>query len=304
MHRLAVLAMAALLTCGCSAEVEQPSPPPTTAVPPDSGLRPVVVPYGDGLPYVAPETSAQAICQALPPERWQEMFGGPVGRTIDEGTTCVVTGADMTVRLRMRELAPDPGAEVVTLAGHQVRFGDGTAATALLPVGEQDEQAQVVSRTLPVFYAEAPDETLLRDLFATLLPVLVHDGPPVPAPDADGEVPFTPTAPLPGVRLVDLPAPVQGLVLCTALQAATSAPANQVHVNGGGGCDVGDTTAVVLAEFTMGGPAKTVAGLPATVDVDVVHVALNPPDHGVLRLQRETADLTFVEQLLGALGDL
>jgi hypothetical protein len=278
-----------------------PTEGPQAAPPPqDSGLRPVSLPYGDGLPYLAPETSAQAICQALPAEQWQELLGGPVGRTIDDRLTCVVAGTDVTVRLRMRELAPDPDAEVVTIAGHRVRIGDQQAATALHPVGEQDVDAQVLSRTLPVFHVEGPDG-LLRELVAALLPVLVHDGPPVPTPDAAGEVPFTPTPPVPGVRLIDLPAPVQGLVLCTAIQAATGTPAGQVHVGPGGSCDVGDTTASVLAEFEMGEPAKTVAGLPAIVDVDVVYVALDPPDSGVLRL---LGDLAFAEKLIPALGDL
>jgi hypothetical protein len=302
MRRLAVLALTvAALTSGCTTAGQDVPPtegPETTRPPQDAGLRPVSLPYGDGLPYLAPETSAQAICQALPAERWQELLGGPVGRTIDDRLTCVVTGADVTVKLRMRELAPDPDAEVVTIAGHQVRIGDQQAATALLPVGEQDLDAQVLSRTLPVFHVEGPDEKL-RELVAALLPVLVHDGPPVPAPDADGEVPFTPTPPVPGVRLGDLPAPVQGLVLCTAIQAATGTAVEQVHVNRGGGCEVGDTTAVVLADYAMGDATQTIAGLPATVDVDMVYVALS--DHAVLRLK---ADLAFIEQLIGTLGEL
>lgn len=288
---------------GCSSPEEPPGPPPTTSAPEDSGLRPVALPFGDGLPYVAAETSAQGICQALTPEVWRELLGGPVGRTIDDGTTCVVASTDVTVRLRMRELVLDPDVETATIAGHRVRFWDGEAATALVPVGEQDQEAQLLSGTLPVFHAEGPDETL-RELFAALLPVLVHDGPPVPVSDAGGEVPYTPTAPLPGVRLVDLPAPVQGLVLCTAVVAVTGAPADRVHIGRKGLCEVADTLVIVFAEYGMGEPARTVAGKPATVDEDEVFVALNPPDRGVLSIQRDVADLAFAEQLVGTLGDL
>ena len=304
MRRLTVLVLAvASLVNGCTT-VSEDQPSATAPPPPrDAGLRPVSLPFGDGLPYVAAETAAQGICQALSPEAWRELLGGPVGRTVEDGLTCVVTGADVTVRLRMRELVLDPDAEVVTIAGHRVRFGEREAATALLPVGEQDQEAQLLSGTLPVLHAEGPDETL-RELFAALLPVLVHDGPRVPVPDADAVVPYTPTAPLPGVRLVDLPWPVQGLVLCTALAAVTGAPADRVQVGRKGGCEVPDTLAIVLAEFAMGQPAQAVAGKPATVDGDRVYVALNAPDRGVLSIQREPADLAFAEQLLGALGDL
>ncbi len=304
MRRLAVLAVAvASLTSGCTT-VGQDVPPTGTEqdapMPEDSGLRPVSLPYGDSLPYLAPETSAQAICQALPARRWRELLDGAVGRTIYDRSTCVVTGEDVTVKLRMRELVLDPDAEVVTIAGHQVRIGEQQAATALLPVGEQDAEAQLLSRTLPVFHAEGPDE-ILRDVFAALLPVLVNDGPPVPAPGADGEVPYTPTAPVAGVVLVDLPAPVRGLVLCTAVLAATGAPADQVHIGANGSCDVGETSAMFHPDFEVGTPDRSVAGRPATVDDNKVSVEVN---RGVLSIRREVADLAFAAQLIGALGQV
>jgi len=304
MRRLAVLALTvAALTSGCTTAGQDVPPtegPRTTRPPQDSGLRPVSVLYGDGLPYLAPETSAQTICQAVPAERWRELLGGPVGRTIDDRSTCVVTGTDVTVRLRMRELTPDPGAEVVTIAGHRVRIGDQQAATALHPAGEQDAEAQLLSRTLPVFHGEGPDQ-VLRDVFAALLPVLVLDGPAVPVPDANGEVPFARTDPFPEVLLVDLPGPVRGLVLCTAVLAITGEPADRVHISTNGACDVGETNVIVLPDHAMGTPTKTVGGRPATVDENKVYVELT---HGVLSIRRDVADLAFAEKLVGALGEL
>ncbi|MGH3759357.1 hypothetical protein [Actinophytocola sp.] len=104
----------AVLVAGCTAEpATDPSrtseattaaPPPPT--PPDKGPRPVTMPFGDGIGYVRPETAAQAICQAIPAQRWWELHGGPVGRTVEnqvDDATCVVASGALSVRLAMAQ---------------------------------------------------------------------------------------------------------------------------------------------------------------------------------------------------------
>lgn len=326
MRRLAVLALVVtLLVSGCTTVGEDE--PPATAPPPprDAALRPVSLPYGDGLPYVPAETAAQAICQALSPERWEELLDGPVHRAIEEDSLCAITGPGMVVRIRMATVVIDqivPAAEITaeTIAGHQARLGvDVTGpvgVVVLLPVGEQVVANQIRSGTRPTLYVTVsadppgpPDGLgLIRELFAALLPVLVHDGPKVPVPDSEGNVAYTPTAPLPGTRFVDLPGPVRGLILCTALISVTnpSPGAADVEANVRGGCDTVVPVPVAVTAFDVylsdEATQFTVAGRPAW-QTALGRMAVDL-DHAVLELAGEHITREFAEQLIGKLGEL
>jgi hypothetical protein len=161
---------------------------------------------------------------------------------------------------------------------------------------------------------------MLRKLLATLLTRLAHDGPVTPVEDSYGHVPLRPTPPVPGVRLSDLPRPVQGLVLCTAM--ANTAPGGY-WTDRFGQCvsdDLGRRARVThrntddgLAGFTVGGRPARFDPLGGTVSIDLAELPAGvTAADGVtyVRLELgwagadEAAARGWAERLVGQLGEL
>lgn len=339
--RVVASLMAVAVLAGCSSPDPAPPSPTGTSTtsskawptPEDSGLRPVTVPYRDGLAYVMEETSAQALCHALSPAEWRELFGGDVGRTVEHlggGVSCTAVSGPMTVHATMihGSLLDTSAGDPHDIGGHQ----------AWISTGESDSRAwaaaEVASRSAPdpaqsVLYLSASMEfretrdgldDLLRELLTILLTRLAHDGPATPVKDASGRVPFAATPPVPGVRLLDLPRPVQGLVLCTAM-ANIGAP-HGIRTNMVAQCfaDGDGRRALVVENTTDGGPAQfTVGGRPARFGpsgallVDIAELpdtvtASSGVEYVQLMLDWRNADQTtmreWADRFVGQLGDL
>jgi hypothetical protein len=291
------------------------------------------VPYRDGLAYVMEETSAQALCHALSPEEWRELFGGDVGRTVEfsgGGTSCVAVSGPLRVEAGMVDgsVIDTSNGGPEEIGGHQVWVsnalpGSRAWATAeLAPRSVPFPARPVLAVSASMEFRETRDglDELLRELLTILLTRLAHDGPATPVNDASGRVPFTSTPPVPGVRLLDLPRPVQALVLCTAM-ANTGAP-HGIRTNMVAQCfaDGDGRRALVIQDRTDGGPAQfTVRGRPARFGpsgallVDIAELPdtvtpLSGVEYVQLMLDWRNADQTMVrewaDQFVGQLGDL
>ncbi|HEY0448983.1 hypothetical protein [Actinophytocola sp.] len=325
-RRATGLALAATLLSGCTggdpAPPSRTSPPRTSApapVPADSGLRPVRITYGDGIGYVPWETSAQALCQALTPQQWREALGGEVGRRIqsDElGSTCVVDSETLGLTLSMGNKSSNDLSYTDTVGGRPaamaVQKGSASAVVAVLPAAATDAKPH------PLLFAALtprtdvrPDlDTTIRRILGSLVPKLTTDGPPTPVPGADGFVPYVPTEPVAGVPLPDLPRPVQGLVLCTALARAFHGAADPGHVVIGddGGCTLSNPKSHRLTSARIrqvpdavppGQPA--LAGHPAHVVDDRITVELRmlPAEDGAPHVVLEVREAAAGEKLRG-----
>lgn len=248
------------------------TPPPT---PPDEGLRPVKIPYGDGIAFVLHETAAQVLCQALSATEWKDAMGGEVGRRVDassvDGTCVLISGwLEVSLSLRVLDLA-SVGPEVERIAGRSVRLdvnpsgSSAYAGAAVVPLGEQNVPAQQRVLAHPVLYVSAQMKgletnphlgELVRRLLGAVLPKLTHEGPPTPAYDGAGDLPYTPTEPIPGVQLADLPPTVQSLVLCTAALKELKRKPNpeKVLLNAVGECQISGPEGIFIEVDRFGGP--------------------------------------------------
>ncbi len=240
-----------LVLVSCSPGNERP--PPTTApakvVVEDEHLRTVRMTSGRALTYVHVGTAAQILCQALDKVGWSRLLGGDVGRRPMElpYAGCVVATADRTVRVQLRE-SEDAFEATTTIAGRPAttyeRPGEHAVfVLALIDDALRAEPFPIALRTLEVETtggdAEADRDVSLRVL-DEIVPVLAKAGEPVPALDEYGEVAYVGTPLSAGAQFIDLPAPVQGLQLCTLLLRGDGfrLAADDVRVTHDGECHV------------------------------------------------------------------
>lgn len=159
------------------------------------------------------------------------------------------------------------------------------ASAALVSLGEQDiaEQQRVGARPVLRLLARTtgidqnpPDlPALLRRLLAALLPKLTPAGPATPVYDDAGKLTYTPTEPIPGVPIYDLPQTVQALVLCTAVlhEAGIRPQPGDVFVNSVAECGVDRLRIFAKVDQFLDPVAESspynVAGRPAEERTDV-----------------------------------
>lgn len=320
--KVLVLLLAVAALAGCAWD-RPPSTAPTTTrgVPKDANLRPVTMTYKDGLVYTYGETSAQALCHALSPQEWRTLLGGEVGRTIENYDECVVDNGSLTVRMSMEldepDYAPD-GRETELIGGYRAWTERGEAVVTLV-----EEPGSIWARPFLVVDlltgSGGPDQRdLLRRLVTTLLGRLAHDGPATPVAGADDTLAFVPTQPVPGVRLIDLPWPVQALVLCTAMVGTGAPQVSGVDMAGQCAADDRDRRAAVTGEDQGVESARFKVGgrLAWFTDHDAIAIdlaKLSPDGYGreshlYLKLEWLFADHTatkaWANQFVGQLGEL
>lgn len=293
-----------------------PTTRPPRPTPPDKGLRPVRPVYGDGIAHVLPETAAQMICGALSKAEWREAMGGDVGRTVygsaAEGK-CMVTSGSLVVELQMTQFDIDSIlADDESIAGRTVRLRPtsspriASASAAVLPLGEQDVPTQQRVIAYPVLYVNARVEhldtspdliALLRRLLAALLPKLTTNGPPTPTKVIPQRLTYTPTEPVAGVALHDLPRTVQSLVLCTAvLKVSGIAPQpDDLLVNAVGECSISRPSIFakidpfanpVANQFSIAGHPAHISSLGVEIELLSMTTEYDRTTHVALRLTR------------------
>lgn len=310
-----VLLSVVTVLAGCAMDPKSP-PPDSLPVPKTTALRPVTIPYRDGLAYTYEETSAQALCHALSPREWHSLLGADVTRTIeiDHGFDCVVTGGSLTVRMSMVSTEPFPlgrDSEPERMGGYPawavpdevvVDLADGRRTTWARPY-------------LHIRVAGGDQRDLLRPLVTSLLARVAQAGPATPVENAGGVLAFTPTEPVPGVRLADLPMPVQALVLCTAMTRTGATAISNINMSGQ--CAADEHLASVSVEDDDGGPARfAVGGRPArftrhgAIVITLAEVPWHDPAHLYFRLTLEwwSADrastTAWADQFVAKIGEL
>lgn len=322
----APLILAAVSACTPPATT---APPPTTsspstaapskpAPPADQHLRNVTraMIYSDGIAHVLDETAAQMICGALTPTEWHQILGADVGRLVygGVGAKCVISTGALVVDLERTVETLGTAGELI--AGRRVEV-DGSlssrqvaaASAALVPLGEQDVPAQQRVGARPVLHVLARTATgidqdpadlpaQLRRLLAALLPKLTPTGPATPVYDDAGKLAYTPTEPVPGVPIYDLPQTVQALLLCTVVlrDAGIQPRPTDVFVNSVAECSVDRLRIFAKVDQFIDPAPETspykVAGRPAEerADIGVVINLLTMParydrtEHLTLRL--------------------
>jgi hypothetical protein len=285
-------AMAVLLTAVLAGCTMPGDGPPTTPTRPtvqrpmfqDERLRPVRMTSGAALGYVQPETASQVLCQLLDKAGWERLLDGAIGRRPLSGPEAgcqIATGLGM-ISMVLRE-AHEPFKGNSTGAGRpatvdteeRVVFTVALSDDALRPAPSQYYQV----RRLLELQAIGDDADQQQDISVrvldTIVPLLVKDGGPLPTIDDHGYVRYVSTPVTDD--FVDLPTPVQALQLCTlAQQSVAGATVVDVHVRGECRLSAGQDNVVVAADdLTL--PADypdRIAGRPATVDKQTVHVRL------------------------------
>jgi hypothetical protein len=292
-HVVGAVVLGALLAA-CTATPE-PGPPPastTRQAAADDGLRPVDLPYRDGIGSVWPETAAQAICQALSAEQWGAALGGPVRRSVTGeaplGVRCEIATEAVTLTLHMSDRAIDRMTD--RIAGHPARIvvhNPGALAEAsveLVPGAQRPVLAAAIDGD------SATLDDVLRRAVTEVVPTLLPDGPATPVPDFAGRLAYPPAAAVPAVPLQDLPAGAQALALCAALAGQTDpAPVAkdvQATVDDGAATCQWRVPEFVWATLVPGTTetGTEIAGRPAQVAEGKVTVALG--GQGLLILQR------------------
>ncbi len=272
------------LSAGCSAEDAPPS------FPPDFGLRPVTMPYGDGIAYAQEEPSAQLLCQALDPARWRDVLGAPVSRKVQNTvyrSECLLDNATLAMEVSTERFPlAEIGSRPESVHGRPARIGADSdkamhGAVELLSATtvEPDKGTNLYVRAVAKQGAEPGLPGMVRRTLEALLPVILDDKPKSPG----WPLKFAHTEPVEGVALLDLPAPVQARVLCSALydDAGIGPLASEADLVQSNGCSVlkSDETRQVRLDTedtlrdSMGGEF-TIAGLPARVNDDEARLIL------------------------------
>jgi len=225
---VSAMALAGVLS-GCGAADGDPlttSPNPREAFLQDGALRPVRMASGRALTYVLPTTGSQILCQALPEQRWRELLGGRVGRWPSSPPVagCQVNDQRGFVVMQLRESRAAFSVEAA-VAGRPMRVDRNDRDATEVTVALTDDALQPATRptrhllTLQSSGHGDPraELALVKRVLNELVPVLAHDGDPLPAVDDQGHVEYTDTPLTSGAEFVDLPTPVQALQLCTLL---------------------------------------------------------------------------------------
>lgn len=253
----------------------------------------MTVPYGDGVAYVQEETSAQLLCQALDPARWRDVLGAPVSRKVQNTayrSECLLDNATLAMEVST-ELFPleEIGSRPEIVHSHPARFGADSdkamhGAVELLPAttaepGSSGKGTNLYVRAVAKQGAEPGLPGMVRRTLEALMPVLLDDQPKSPG----WPLKYEHTGPVEGVALLDLPAPVQARVLCSALydDAGTGPLAPAADLVQSNACFVlksGETRHVRLdvedaLRDSMGGEF-TIAELPARVNDDEARIIL------------------------------
>jgi hypothetical protein len=289
---------------GCAKDPTSPTSTTSHTTSTTAKLRPVTIPYRDGLVYTFEETSAQALCHALSPQEWHSLLGAEAARTIeiDHGFSCVVTSGSLTISMSMvstEPSAPPRDHDTERIGGYPAWTKPDEAVIDLVDGPDTTWAKPYLHVTVATEPGDHDQRDLLRRLVTTLLTRLAHNGPATPVDNADGALTFAPTPPVPGVRLSDLPRPVQALMLCTAM-TQTGAP-NVTYVNMAGECTADDSNrrASVTVEDNDGGPARfTIGGRPARFNRGAIVITLaelpwDGPEHLYVQL---TVEWLFADQ--------
>ncbi|WP_409494984.1 hypothetical protein [Amycolatopsis sp. cmx-11-12] len=234
------------LTAGCVAKVdtyeeglgpkELPKEWPTANGRP---LRPVPMPSGEFLLALPEETTAQVLCQSLPPERWAQLMGGEVVREVEHGQSCHAVGLDDWVRISLHRtaVAGDVGTpKKVTVAG---RPADLVAKGSPSLVEVQLSDAEVRVLRIETSWTRAPrqddqSEPRLLGLAEAVLAGAFAPGPKLPAADKRDVIERKTVEP--GAGILDAPLPEISWKLCTQISRALGVPAEATEPRSDGKC--------------------------------------------------------------------
>ncbi len=258
--------------------------PSNDAVP----VRQVPMPTGEMVVALPGETSAQAICQALPESRWEELLGGKTLREVRPTGGCHVVTAELDVRAGMIRALPTDSIRKTSVAGRDAIV---KADSEKFKLGVELVKTETGTGADPVLYVEIesadyrsplephkPEEkatALAEALIAGLMP----PGPKLPEIGKDGEI--APKAVEPG-SIVDAPLPMISWQLCAHLGRALSVPAEQTKPQFFASCGAGSVTADYHehAPSTDAQATTTIAGLQAVVDGKNILVRLTDDPRG------------------------
>lgn len=234
-----------LLAAGCSSKSPDPQPeacasaptqvaqPQRPADPKKPPLRPVVLPCGEQIAFLLPETRAQVLCQALTPDEWATALGSKPVRLQpdlkDDGGCRASTDQyeiilELTDRTHPSAKARDDiggrAARQTTFAGSQfleVRLTDKT--------GERGYAGHRLTPYLTVLGAADIDiQPRAEQVAQALVPKLTRPGAALPH---KGE--YASTALPAGIPVTDPDVPTISRILCTiGLSAAQRTPDNSI----------------------------------------------------------------------------
>jgi hypothetical protein len=181
---LVPLSMVAVLA-GCAMDPTSPTSTTSHTASTTVKLRPVTIPYRDGLVYTLPETSAKALCHALSLQEWHSLLGTEAARTIeiDHGFSCVVASGSRTISMSMvstEPSAPPRDRETERIGGYPAWTEHHEAVIDLVDGPDTTWAKPYLHVTVAAEPGDYDQRDLLRRLVTTLLTKLTHDGPATP----------------------------------------------------------------------------------------------------------------------------
>lgn len=295
-----IVAVVAVLGAGCMAKIDTyeeglgPKEPPKSW-PTGSGkaLRPVPMPSGEMLMALPMETTAQVLCQSLPPERWAQLMGGEVLREVEHGESCHAVGPDDWVRISLNRkgVADATGLgtrKQVTVAGRPATLVVGSSPSL---VEVQLADADVRPGTggvlrIETSWTRAPrqddqSEPRLLGLAESVLAGAFAPGPELPAADKRDIIERKTVEP--GAGILDAPLPVISWNLCTQAGRALGLPTEATEPRSDGKCMVSPAKGAIRIEhFAVRTELRgdAVAGRPADESPGVLSVLLTDNGSG------------------------
>ncbi|MFD2417390.1 hypothetical protein [Amycolatopsis pigmentata] len=269
-------------------------------------LRSVPLPSGELVTALPPDSIGQVLCQALPPERWNQILGGAALREV-RGQSCHVVTATLEISLTLdRTVGTLNPTRTADIAGHpgQLEFlapkANARLGVRLVGAAANDEIRPYLLANLTATAADPrnPPDTLITTVAREVVAATMAPGPPLPPVGPGGAIPPRKADPVHGHGIVDSPWPMISWQLCTSLSRELGGTPKPEF---GGRCTVGGVRAAYTDTVSPRVYPGTLAGRPALITDDLVAIKLTDDSAQELTFSGGGSLRTLAEKVAPAL---
>lgn len=282
--------------------------------------HPVAKPTGEMLTALPEPTASNALCEALPQERWDSVLGTKSLREIEWSGGCHVLTDRLDIRVQLSLPSPPPeGAQQVPVGqrqGQLQRLPDRLGATVAVRIAEgphsetdgvRPQLSVNINQRATINRADLPMDRQAVTLADELIKATTTPGPALPATTADGTISAQPREEIPGTGVIGQPWPVVSWRLCAAMTQEAHVSPQAAKAKFEGTCVVGGVHAVYRLDVTPRTFPGKLAGLPASVEGDTIAVRLSEKTTDTVTFTNPGKAMTtaafqaFVERVVPAL---
>jgi hypothetical protein len=269
-------------------------------------LRPVPLPAGELVTALPPDSIGQVLCQALGPDRWNQLLGGTSLREV-RGQSCHVVTATLDLSLTLdRAIGALSSPRAVDIAGRpgQIEFLAPKTNTrlALRLVGAaataEIRPYLLASLTMKTEDPRNPPDVLIAAIAREVVTATMAPGPPLPPVGPGAAIPPRKADPVRGHGIVDSPLPMISWQLCTVLTRELGGIPKPEF---GGRCTVRGVKAAYTDTLSPRVYPGTLAGRPALITDDLVAIKLTDDSAQELTFSGDGSLRTLAEKVSPAL---